>query len=538
MKPTPSTHRKLAGWLPGFALLMFAAGCMGGKSSDPLAAAAVADAGARTLPAASPALERLRADLDALFLHPDFDHAFWGVRVETLAGDVLYDHNGHKQFVPASNMKVFTTAAAASLLGPEFHYETRLEALGPITAEGRLAGHLLITGSGDPSLGSWHREDGMDGPALLAAWVAAIRDAGIREIAGDIIGDGRAYTDEFYGGGWDLEDIPYWYAAGSSGLAFEENCFRFTTAPGKQVGDKATLSFRPETGYITVINDIVTTTAGGPKTADIVWRGSDNNIIRFAGTIPVDAEPFEQRGSVWDGTLYTATLLREALDRAGIRVLGAPHNIRSLTDPAVVDGVAPARRKLLHRHLSPSLRDILKIINKPSHNFFADHLLRTLGQQFRGRGDFETGANVLRDWLKRIGAPEPERFLMLDGSGLARRNLIQPRQMCAVLRTMDAAPSATREAFRESIAIAGVDGDLRGRMTEPPTRGNVRAKTGYIGHVRSLSGYVVAADGREFVFSMICNQHMLSTRRVDEAIGAACLLLAKCSGDLSAGNAD
>jgi serine-type D-Ala-D-Ala carboxypeptidase/endopeptidase (penicillin-binding protein 4) len=469
----------------------------------------------------------LAARLDEVFDTPRYSHAFWGVRVESEEGRVLYDRLGSKCFVPASNMKVFTTACALDLLGPEFHYETRLEAVGSVSTHGTLKGSLVIVGSGDPSLGSWHLDEGPDGRELLSRWVEAVKKAGIREIRGNVIADGRVFSEEYHSDDWELEDYPYWYAAGSSGVAFEENCFRFTTAPGPKPGAPAVITLNPDTDYITVVNHTTTVKAGGKKTADIVWREPRGNTVIFAGTVPIDEKPFEQRGSVWDGNLYAATLLTEALEEAGIRVRGEAQNIRSLApdEVAKMDLAGPGEKKLVAVYHSPPLSDLLKIINKTSHNFFADQLLRTLGSRHGESSDFAESGRVVQQWLEEIGAPEPEKFYMLDGSGLARRDLIQPRQATFVLRSM-ASKDLTGKAFWESISVSGVDGDLDYRMKAPPLQGTLQAKTGYIGQVRSLSGRVRNQSGQWLYFSMIANHHLHSLYDADKLIDEACLILA------------
>lgn len=497
-------------------------------ASSSASAASVSSAASAEAPRA-----KLAKELNAIFDTPEYASALWGVRVETLDGHVVYDRNGAKGFAPASNLKIYTTAAACDLLGPDFRYETRLDAVGAISPQGILEGNLVLVGSGDPCFGAWHGPAQNDNGALLGEWAAKVKQAGIREIKGDIIGDGRVFTPEYYNSNWEIDDILYWYATGTSGLCVEENCFRFTTAPGKKLGDPCAITLKPASASVcvTVVNDTVTTVAGGPKTADIVWRGTDSMTVRFAGTCPIDAEPFEQRGSVWDGARYTAVLFREALRKEGIEVHGEARNIRSLADLSALDHAAP--RKALAAFQSPTVREILKIVNKPSHNFFADHLLRTLGYKFKGEGSYSAGAKVVQEWMAKNSVPQTDVFIMLDGSGLARRNSVQPRQTCAVLRYMYNKESV-RDPFFDSISIAGVDGDLKGRMKDAPLKGNLRAKTGYIGQVRSLSGYVKDADGQMLVFSIIVNHDPFGYGHADKLIFSACEFLGKFSEKTSA----
>jgi D-alanyl-D-alanine carboxypeptidase/D-alanyl-D-alanine-endopeptidase (penicillin-binding protein 4) len=479
-------------------------------------------------PSVSP-VERLRAELDTLFDDPIFANTFWGVRVETLDGDVLYDRNGGKGFVPASNLKLYSSAATLGLLGADYQYETRVEAIGPISADGILSGDVVIIGSGDPSLGSWHVKGGSGGGPLLREWAARIREAGIREIHGDIIGDGRYFTPEYYSSTWELGDLPYWYATGSSGLAFEENCFRFITAPGPAVGAPAQIRINPDTKYITVINDTVTTVAGGPTTADIVWRNTEDNVVRFEGTIAHDSKEFQQRGSIWDGPMYAAWLLRETLEREGIKVHGNARNILSLDVAECRRRVDEATdRRQVATYTSPPMSELLAILNKPSHNFYGDQMVRTLGHKFRGTGSFSAGVEAAKAWFKKIGVPDAELVMMFDGSGMARRTVVQPRQTCALLRHMYS-NETLRQTYLDSLPAAGVDGTLRTRMQTIPPHANVRAKTGFITRSRCLSGYLNNADGDILVFSMMANQFTVLVRTVNQYQDQAVAILAQFS---------
>jgi D-alanyl-D-alanine carboxypeptidase/D-alanyl-D-alanine-endopeptidase (penicillin-binding protein 4) len=510
---TPRTRELLVAFL--------AAGLMSCAALRPDHAAAGPPARA----ASSPVIRKLKTDLDAIFDQPKYSCAYWGVRVERADGEVLYDRLGSKLFTPASNMKLFTTAAALDLLGPDFTYETRVDAVGTIGADGTLEGDIVIVGSGDPSLGAWHPDKERNSRQVVAEWAERIMAAGIRTISGDIIGDGRCFTDESYCEQWNYGDLHFWYAAPPSGLAIEENGYRVIIRPGGKVGDPAVLDVTPKTSYITIINDARTVAAGGPSTADSVPCQTQGNARRFAGTIALDKKQIDERGSVWDGARYAATLLGEELGRDGIQVRGRPISIGMLPSADRIDKADAARRKVLARTTSPPLKELVRVVNKISHNFFADQIVRTLGLHKLGRGDFESGTKVVGAWLKDIGAPQANTFQMRDGSGLARDDAVQPRQTCYLLRYM-AKSARGGPAFVTSLPIGSTDGTLRERLNDPNTKGNVRAKTGYIGHVRCLSGYVTDADGETLVFSMMCNQYVVPTNEVNASQDAACKILA------------
>jgi D-alanyl-D-alanine carboxypeptidase/D-alanyl-D-alanine-endopeptidase (penicillin-binding protein 4) len=354
-----------------------------------------------------------------------------------------------------------------------------------------------------------------------------VKSTGIRTITGDIIGDGRCFTPEFYSEYWNYGDLHFWYGSGTSGLAIEENAYRVTIRPGRKVGDAGLLEIIPATSYFTIINETRTVEAGGASTADSVPCQAEGNTRRFVGPIALDKPEINERGSVYDGAAYAAHLCGEELQRQGVQVKGRPLNIRMLADGDRdrIDKAESAGRQLLASTISPSLRDLVKVVNKPSHNFFADQIVRTVGLRRCGTGDYASGAKAVRDWLADIGAPQPEAFQMRDGSGLARGNAFQPRQMCHVLRHMRNSSKAAA-SFVESLPIGNVDGTLSERLADAATKGNVKAKTGFISSVRCLSGYVTDADGEELVFSMMCNQYVVPTSEVNASQDHACKILA------------
>lgn len=469
-------------------------------------------------------LASLRNGLDAIFDDARYASAYWGVRIERLNGEVLYERNSGKEFAPASNMKIFTTAAALDLLGPNYTYETRLEAVGDIS-DGVLDGDLVIVGSGDPSLGGWHPDPREDSNKLLADWVSKIKAAGIHRVNGDVIGDGRCFTVDSYSPNWVYGDLCYWYAAGTSGLAIEENAYRCVIRPGGSVGDPARIEIIPRTSYVTILNQ---TRTGPPKSksdADSTWQETEGNTRRFVGSIALDNRRIDERGSVYDGARYAAHLLVEALDRADIRVGGKALNIRALTSCDRIDSCPPEHRRVIARTVSPPVGKLVAVVNKISHNFYADQIQRTMGLRKAGEGSFAAGAKVMRQWLKDIDAPDSEGFQTFDGSGLARDDFVQPRQICHVLRHMRR-DDAAGKAFYDSLPIGGVDGTLEKRFKNLRAKGIVRAKTGYISHVRALSGYVTTAGGEELVFSMICNQYLVPTSQVNESQDRAVEMLA------------
>src|SRR5438105_792341 len=182
---------------------------------------------------ASTAVAQLRRDIDALFADPALARGFWGVLIKSLKTDeTLYTLNARKLMMPASNMKIVTLAAAVEKLGWDYTYETTVRIAGRID-NGVLEGDLVVVGSGDPSLMA--ADGSADG--LFSRWAGQLEAAGVRSIAGRIVGDDNTFDDETLGFGWSWDDLPDDYAAGVGALQLNEDAVRITVVPGAAAGD-------------------------------------------------------------------------------------------------------------------------------------------------------------------------------------------------------------------------------------------------------------------------------------------------------------
>ncbi|MCX7625980.1 MAG: D-alanyl-D-alanine carboxypeptidase/D-alanyl-D-alanine-endopeptidase [Candidatus Sumerlaeaceae bacterium] len=469
----------------------------------------------------------LTKQLDQLFDAPAWRNAQWGVMILDLdTSEVLYQRQADKAFMPASNLKLYTTAVALKTLGNNYRFETKIYINGPIQKNGTLGGDIIVVGSGDPSISGRYNPD-LPTTGILRQWANAIRAAGIRRIEGAIIGDDDCFDDRPRAGTWQLDYYQEWYAAESSGLAINENCWDVTLTPAKAIGEKARLHVLLPTKYVTFRNEVVTTAPTGQPEADLdieIQRPLDNNIVTLRGAIPADHAPYKLWGSVHNGTLWSVTLLREELERQGVRVSGGALDIDSLPDKQ-----KRLRRdtwRLIYTHVSPPLWQLVAIVNKPSQNFYADQLLKTLGFVKYGQGSFEGGERVVREFLGSAGI-DTTSLRMADGSGLSRQNLVDPQMTVRLLAFMAWQPEG--KAFYESLPIAGVDGTLRKRMKGTPAEGKVHAKTGYIGRVRCLSGYATTRDRHPVAFSMMVNNYTVDTKLANDTQDSATLLLMQFS---------
>ncbi|MBN1542181.1 D-alanyl-D-alanine carboxypeptidase/D-alanyl-D-alanine-endopeptidase [candidate division KSB1 bacterium] len=464
--------------------------------------------------------EKLELELNGLFGQPQFANAHWGVAIRSLeTGQVLYQHNADKGFMPASNMKLFTTAAALIKLGPEFHYQTDILALGQIDSLGVLHGDLVVRGSGDPSI-SGRYTDG-DITAVFRHWADSLRVRNIRRISGRVVGDDSFFDNEILGNGWSWDYQSDYYAAQISALSFNENCVDLLFLPGDSVGALTHCRLEPNTTYVTVENRVVTGAADSESEIYLQRQRGGNQVV-CTGTLSISEDEKRDWVTVEDPTLYTATVLRQVLEESGIRVDGEAAVIEALGD--VADGAK--KPQLLFTHHSPPLNELIRTINKVSQNLFAELLFRTTARWIGGAGNAKTAEKAEKEIFAEMGIP-PQFVVLADGSGLSRLNLVTPNSVVQLLTYLRR--HAYGELFYSSLPVAGEDGTLAKRMIGTAAQKNVRAKTGYIGRVRALSGYVTTKDGEELAFSMIANNYTVPTSLVNHVQDTVCERLANFS---------
>ncbi len=449
-----------------------------------------------------------------------FRNAFWGIVIHDLTHDrTLYEQNADKSFIPASNMKLYTTAAALELLGPDFRYQTEVYTYTDTTATGPRV-HLIVRGSGDPTIGG-RFHDG-DYTRTFRDWADSLKAHGVHLITGDLIGDDNIFDDVPLGYGWSWDDEPYWYSAELGGLVFNDNCVDFTIV-GLRRGTPALISWEPyQTDYVRVINATVTLPPDSSLTEGYE-RTRGSNIIRISSRVPEGSIDFESL-TVTNPTRYFIHVLRTALNRAGIPVLGSERDVDELS---FLPSYRPPAFQRVAIHRSPPLREIVRVINKRSQNLYADQVLKTIGT-LAGKGSHPRGIALAREVFARAGI-DTSRLQMVDGSGLSRMNLVTPRMTVQLLRYMWQHPDTTvRNAFYASLPIGGVDGTLERRYAPgDPAYKNVRAKTGFVSNARTLSGYVQTARGTFIAFSLMCNHYTVPTRVVNQAQDAIVDLLAR-----------
>jgi len=465
-------------------------------------------------------VDQLRTELDEIFNEPAFSNAYWGVVIQSLKnGDYLYLKNQHKNFIPASNMKLFTTAAALVKLGPEFRYCTRFYSDSSLDGSGILAGDLIVVGSGDPTITGRYHNGEITRP--LECWVDSLKARNIGTIEGDIVGDDNFFEEEIMGEGWAWDYQSDWYAAQISALSFNDNCINIYFVAGDSIGSRAKYQIMPETDYAQIVNKVITVRNGREREIKFSRKRGTNQVV-IDGTISIASSPQRDYFSIENPTLFAATVFERTLEKRGILVLGHPRDIDDLADYRYRQDQA----NLIFKYFSPPLWEIVETINKVSQNLYAELLLRTLGAQFRDVGNAQQGIDVVKEFLQDIGI-DTRQFLMYDGSGLSRLNMITPMQVVKLLRYMRQHEHG--DYFYQSLPIAGGDGSLKNRMQQTTAARNVRAKPGYVGHVRALSGYITTADNEELAFSIIANNYSVPTSMADLIQDLVCERLANFS---------
>ena len=438
---------------------------------------------------------------------PALSRAFMGAQVVRLSdGRVLYTRNSERLFVPASNMKLFTTALALTRLGVDYRLMTQIGARVPIdAAAGTLAGDLELIGGGDPSLSGReypYRNHAAPGAIYSFSAIEELADQliarGLKRIDGDVAGDDSRYVWEPQPGGWSSDSATRDYGAPVSALVLHDNTFAVTLRPGESAGDVARIKLAPAFEDFAIDNRVLTVEHGERKIE--FYRGTSGRELHIWGTLPIGGPGLTEELAIGDPALYAAQILRDALLRRGIAIFGeavARHRFPDeLTDIATKLDVVLAERR------SPPLLDVLRVVDKVSQNLHAEILLREVAVVSEREGSVGAGLEAMDDFLAGIGISKAEHQFT-DGSGLSRATLVTPAAIATLLAHMN--QSKNREQWVGLLPIGGEDGTLGSRFAGHPEARNIRAKTGTLDHVHTISGYADTPGQGRVAFSFLVN---------------------------------
>jgi len=431
------------------------------------------------------------------------------VDVRTLEGGrPVLVRNPDLSMTPASVMKLATTAAALDALGPEARFSTTLQSTARPDSQGHLMADLYLVGGGDPSLS----RELLNRPeyGVLEILADALHEAGVRRVEGKVRGCGGLFVGERRGSDWPWEDLVWSYGAEVSALTFADGSANLKLSAGAAPGDPIGIERHPPSDYYRVDSTAVTCAEGAPSNL-VLERPFGRNVISLHGCLAAGSPALDRFVALEDPPLYAATVQGEALRAKGIEVTGG---IASCEEP-------PAGALVLARYQGAPLKEILKDVNKMSHNLRAEMLFRLVGQKIHGVGSAEAGRDAVSDFLKAHGV-DLQGWDIEDGSGDSRSDLVTARGITDLLRAMYRHRDA--DAFRDSLPVSGVDGTLKDRLGDGRAKGRVEAKTGTLRHVHALAGYAHPQRGESLVFTVLVNHATAPAgevrRAIDEIVSA------------------
>src|SRR5919199_667990 len=449
---------------------------------------------------------QLGAAIDGVINRPQFRRARWGILIEPLSPNAtnraLYSHETQRYFIPASNVKLLTTAAALLKFGSDFRIRTSVYDAG--------AGSLRVVGRGDPSLTD----------AQLRELVQQLKRQGIRNVQQLVVDDGY-FQGDTVNLSWQWEDIQSDDGVPVNSLILNQNAVELTLSP-QQLGQPLGVSWGDAIAarQWKIENNSVTAQAGA--SASVAVRGVlGQPVLRIQGQLAVDADPEPFGLAILDPAEYFLQHFRSVLEAEGISVGMA----------SVVSNAGTVGEWELAAVESPPLADLVQETNQQSNNLYAEALLRTL--QVSAKSSLGTDANSdsaqiglkqLKDTLTELGV-EPESYVLDDGSGLSRKNLATPEAIAQTLKLMAQTPQSA--VYRASLPVAGVSGTLRSRFLNTAAQGKVQAKTGTLSGASALSGYIDVPDYQPLVFSIMVNQSDQSPPTLRQALDEIVLLLTR-----------
>jgi serine-type D-Ala-D-Ala carboxypeptidase/endopeptidase (penicillin-binding protein 4) len=472
-------------------------------------------------PRVSAATKKFGARADALLASGPASKGEWGLLIiDAETGETLYELNADKYFLPASNMKLFTTALALAKLGPDYRFHTTLETRATLSPEGVLAGDLFLVGRGDPNLSNrkfpYDLKEEFDGAPekVLAELADALVAKGVKEIGGDVIGDDSYFPHEPYPSGWEIDDMVWEYGAPVSAIVVDDNTTTLTLTAGNSAGSPVEAMVAPATPDFIVQNDVVTS-AAETKSDLTLTREPNSKIVVIRGTMPAHSAPRRLVLAIHEPAEHAATLLTRLLVERGVKVSGVSRSMH-------IAETSSARRAVLAEHVSVPLSDSVKLVNKISQNLHTEMLLRAAARNAAVWNTLEDLMKFPVDFYTAAGIA-PGDVIQHDASGLSRHDLVTPRAIVALLKYAQSQPWFP--PYYASLPVAGVDGTLETVLKNTPSAGRIHAKTGSVEHVRTRSGFADTAGGRRLIFSFLSNNQGGTNHEASDALDGLCLAM-------------
>jgi D-alanyl-D-alanine carboxypeptidase/D-alanyl-D-alanine-endopeptidase (penicillin-binding protein 4) len=415
-----------------------------------------------------------------------------GISIRDAAnGEILYSYNGEMRFRPASNLKLLTAASALYTLGTQYTFQTKVMMDGVIKGSA-LKGNVYLQGNGDPTLLAKDVDD-------LAK---KLKTSHIDKIEGNIYADDSRFDSVRYSVDLPWSDEDDYYGAGISALTISPgNDFDSGTAiikvqPGDKVGKKAIIHAIPDCEYLKIQSHVQTVKTDGKKLITVI-RDHGNNNVTIRGTIPLQSPAVRKWVAVWEPSLYTLKIFKESLQTSGIKIKKGREEVRK----------APKRARILAVHQSKPLAEIILPLLKYSNNGYAEILTKELGKAVYNKGTWISGTMAIGKAMKIFGVQTDQLYLR-DGSGISQSDLIPPNELTKLLFAVQS--YEWFPVYLNALPVSGsksieLGGSLRNRLMQKEAAGRVRAKTGSLTGVSSLSGYVASRSGKKYIFTVVIN---------------------------------
>ena len=456
-------------------------------------------------------LRKLPPEFESWLTSKGMKHATVTMEVARLEeGDepqVIYQYDNERSVQPASVMKLVTTAAALSLLDPKATVATDIYVTGEVV-EGRLDGDVIIKGHGNALLSSarsmFPRE------AFANAVAMALRKEGIKEVAGNIVGDGTMLKQSPVPSEWTWEDMGNHYAPAISGLNYGDNMFEIVLNTSRKGQKPSVVKIEPMVDGLSIDNQLMSNDYAFDSA--YVFGAPFQNERILLGAVPHRQPQFRVKGDVPDPAQFAASRIKTSLIGSGIAVKG-----QALS--AGKDNVPDYEKaRLIFSHKSEPLSFVAKQTNVFSVNLFAEMLLRQIALAY-GDGSETAGIGKVMEFLRAKGI-DVEGMRMFDGCGLAPADRVTAHMIVELLAKMHA-----NQDFVSSLAVAGKTGTVYSFLKNTRLEGKARLKTGTTKAVIAYSGYAEGSDGKTYIVSIIVNNHGCVSSAVRKNIEKMMLLL-------------
>jgi len=427
--------------------------------------------------------DRLSSALSSFQKDDQFKHALMSLYVvNSKTGAVIFEKDAQLGMAPASTQKVITSVSAFELLGKDYRYKTLVGYEGVILGN-KIKGDLIISGSGDPTLGSWRWPSTSD-KKVLSGIVQSLQQKNITYISGSLLPDLRNWETQSIPRGWTWEDMGNYYGAGAWPLNWHENQYGLVLQPGKSAGDAVKiLKIEPGFAGVTNLNNELLTGAAGSGDRSIIYLSEYGTNGYVRGTVPAGKETFTIKGAMPVPYISFLKSMETAVMENGIKIEGKSNNIENRLSEM------PKRNLTIVPLLqieSPSLDSINYWFLRESVNLFGEAFVKTIALKQKGFAATDSGLAIIRYFWSSRGI-DKSALNIIDGSGLSPANRTTTNALVTIMQY--ARDKAWYESFYNAL----------------PLMNGIKMKSGYISGVRSYTGYVKSKSGAEYTFAFIVN---------------------------------